>query len=226
MTNGPLQPLRRGAFILLEGCDRSGKSTQAAKLVRQLKARGCRVEHMRFPDRTTPIGKMIDAYLKSTQELDDHAGNDEKIFVKVKVPSSFTSRFSVRLKLVCSASGTSIVVERYAYSGIAFSAAKGLDFSWCKSSDVGLLAPDITLFLDLPICEAGKRAGFGDERYEKEDFQRNVRSQFLDMKHDDMKIIDARKTIDEIHRELVAIAIETIKKCATLPLKDLWKSDD
>jgi len=29
-------------------------------------------------------------------------------------------------------SGTSLVVDRYSYSGVAFSSAKGLDFEWCK----------------------------------------------------------------------------------------------
>lgn len=29
-------------------------------------------------------------------------------------------------------SGTTLIVDRYSYSGVAFSAAKGLDFQWCK----------------------------------------------------------------------------------------------
>lgn len=29
-------------------------------------------------------------------------------------------------------SGTTLVVDRYSYSGVAFSAAKGLDVEWCK----------------------------------------------------------------------------------------------
>ena len=28
--------------------------------------------------------------------------------------------------------GTTLVVDRYSYSGVAFSAAKGLDIGWCK----------------------------------------------------------------------------------------------
>ena len=48
----------RGAFIVLEGVDRCGKSTQARRLVDALDA-----EFMCFPDRTTAIGQMINAYL-------------------------------------------------------------------------------------------------------------------------------------------------------------------
>lgn len=29
-------------------------------------------------------------------------------------------------------SGTSLIIDRYSYSGVAFSAAKGLDVEWCK----------------------------------------------------------------------------------------------
>lgn len=32
--------------------------------------------------------------------------------------------------------GTTLIVDRYSYSGVAFSAAKGLDIEWCKVSRV------------------------------------------------------------------------------------------
>jgi dTMP kinase len=44
----------RGCFIVFEGVDRCGKTTQSAKLVELLNA-----VPMRFPDRTTSIGTMI-----------------------------------------------------------------------------------------------------------------------------------------------------------------------
>jgi dTMP kinase len=63
----------RGAFILFEGVDRTGKTTQSLRLVEYLRSQSIPVRHMRFPDRTSPIGKMIDGYLKQQQQLDDHA---------------------------------------------------------------------------------------------------------------------------------------------------------
>lgn len=39
----------RGAFIVLEGLDRSGKSTQVGLLEKRLKAEGRNVRVMRFP---------------------------------------------------------------------------------------------------------------------------------------------------------------------------------
>ena len=77
---------RRGLFIVVEGLDRAGKSTQVERLVSRLQSDGAQpsssspqdgqaqaAKVYKFPDRTTPIGKMIDAYLRSESEIDDHA---------------------------------------------------------------------------------------------------------------------------------------------------------
>lgn len=35
--------------------------------------------------------------------------------------------------------GTTLIVDRYSYSGVAFSAAKGLDVEWCKVNGPSLV---------------------------------------------------------------------------------------
>ncbi|KAK8041452.1 thymidylate kinase-domain-containing protein [Apiospora phragmitis] len=62
----------RGAFIVFEGMDRAGKTTQAKLLQQRCIEEGRDVKFMRFPDRTTPIGQMIDAYLRGQTEIEDH----------------------------------------------------------------------------------------------------------------------------------------------------------
>ncbi|WZZ59122.1 LOW QUALITY PROTEIN: hypothetical protein YC2023_059229 [Brassica napus] len=57
----------RGAFIVVEGLDRSGKSTQCAKLRSFLESSGHLTELWRFPDRETSVGQMISAL-----SLNDH----------------------------------------------------------------------------------------------------------------------------------------------------------
>ncbi len=42
----------------------------------------------------------------------------------------------------------------------------------CAAPDKGLIAPDVVLYLDLSIEESMKRGEFGNERYEKQEFQR------------------------------------------------------
>ena len=41
--------------------------------------------------------------------------------------------------------GVNVIIDRYAYSGVAFTASKGLDIEWCKNPDRGLPKPDIVL---------------------------------------------------------------------------------
>lgn len=62
----------RGALIVLEGLDRSGKSSQCSRLVSYLEGQGLPSELWRFPDRTTSVGQMISAYLTNASQLDDH----------------------------------------------------------------------------------------------------------------------------------------------------------
>ena len=68
------------------------------------------------------------------------------------------------------ASGTNVICDRYAYSGVAFTSAKKeedrssmsggeLSLGWCIGPDVGLPAPDAVIFLDLDQDEAEKRGG-------------------------------------------------------------------
>eukprot|EP00918_Siedleckia_nematoides_P066121 GHVU01143794.1.p1 GENE.GHVU01143794.1~~GHVU01143794.1.p1 ORF type:complete len:199 (+),score=34.45 GHVU01143794.1:824-1420(+) len=54
---------KRGLFIVFEGLDRSGKSTQCGRLVDYFKSRGEAAQLLRYPDRATPFGQIIDEYL-------------------------------------------------------------------------------------------------------------------------------------------------------------------
>lgn len=76
-------------------------------------------------------------------------------------------------------SGTHVIVDRYAFSGVAFSAAKSeMDIEWCKNPEKGLPKPDLICFLDVSPEEAETRGGYGDEVYEKKEFQVKVRKNY------------------------------------------------
>ncbi|KAI0039623.1 thymidylate kinase [Auriscalpium vulgare] len=164
--------MTRGAFIVIEGLDRSGKSTQAAALLARLHAEGIPAALHKFPDRTTPIGQMIDAYLRSEAELDDRA-----------VHLLFSAnRWELAAQLNATlAAGTTVLCDRYAFSGAVFSTSKGLPAAWCRAPDAGLPAPDLTLFLDIAPEHARARGGYGAERYENEAMQARVRELFARM---------------------------------------------
>lgn len=65
--------MKRGVFVLFEGVDRCGKTTQSAMLAKSLSEKHGRTELIRFPDRSTTIGNLIDSYLKSASNLNDQS---------------------------------------------------------------------------------------------------------------------------------------------------------
>jgi len=206
--------LKRGALIVFEGCDRCGKTTQCTKLIERLLAEGKKVELLKFPDRSTTIGQMIDNYLKQSVELDDHTIH---LLFSANRWESFQKMKSLLL------SGSTLVVDRYAYSGIAFTAAKGLDMEWCKQPDIGLIKPDQVIYMTVSGDSAAKRGQFGEERYEKLDFQKKVKNVFHQLEDSDYwQVVDGNGTIDEVHDEVYRIATKAIDRSTEEPLEKLW----
>lgn len=101
--------------------------------------------------------------------------------------------------------GHTIVVDRYAFSGAVYSAAKDnphLSLEWCWNPDIGLPRPDLVLFLDISSENAAKRGGYGEERYEKQDMQVKVRTLFkrlfARLPNLSVKVIDAGLPMQEV----------------------------
>ncbi|GAA5894493.1 hypothetical protein JCM5296_005112 [Sporobolomyces johnsonii] len=192
-------PKKRGAFIVFEGLDRSGKSTQVARLVEGLNARGVKAVRAGFPDRTLTTGKMIDSYLSQKADLDDRA-------IHLLFSANRWERANQILEDLNN--GVTVVCDRYAFSGIAFSVIKGISWTWCQSPDIGLPAPDLVLFLAIPPAAAASRGGFGQERYETSDVQRAVKDAFEQlgrtMDAGVWSVVDADRTVDEVAADVRA----------------------
>ena len=74
---------------------------------------------MCFPNRETATGTLIDLYLRKQIELPD-----ETVHLLFSA-----NRWEASRGIVADlAAGTHLVCDRYAFSGVAYSAAKGLDF--------------------------------------------------------------------------------------------------
>ena len=195
---------KRGILIVLEGLDRSGKSTQCERLVANLHGKGQTVEHIRFPNRTTPIGQMINSYLSGQSQQEDHA---------IHLLFSANRWESAREIEAHINSGTTVVIDRYYYSGCVYSASKQdptMDLEWCRHPEVGLPRPDICIFLDLSSEEAAKRGGFGNERYEKEELQSRVRGLYQEMRRhqdedEDIVLIGAGRSVEVVEREILKV---------------------
>uniref|UniRef100_UPI00398E907D thymidylate kinase-like n=1 Tax=Pristiophorus japonicus TaxID=55135 RepID=UPI00398E907D len=106
---------KRGALIVLEGVDRAGKRTQCRWLKEALTKQGRAAEVLRFPDRVTEIGQLISSYLEKKSNLNDHT-----------VHLLFAANRWEQVPLIKEKlqQGVTLIVDRYAFSGVAFTSAK------------------------------------------------------------------------------------------------------
>ncbi|KAF5876200.1 uncharacterized protein Bfra_002602 [Botrytis fragariae] len=219
----PANPISRGSFILIEGLDRAGKTTQVKKLCDRLYASGRNVKLMRFPDRTTSIGQQINSYLQSSTALSDQS-------IHLLFSANRWEKAQEIRDLI--AQGYTIVCDRYYYSGMIYTSSKysidspsHLSLEWCKNPEIGLPMPDRVIFLDLEPEEAEKRGGYGDEKYETREMQKRVRNGFLTLQDSTlpgfeherriMKAIDAGDGLDEVAEKIwdaVKGLVEQIEK--------------
>ncbi|GAV28126.1 hypothetical protein PMKS-001594 [Pichia membranifaciens] len=186
----------RGALIAIEGLDRTGKTTQTERLLVKLKELNIKHKLVKFPKRDTQIGNLINTYLtEKSFQLSDQAAhllfsaNRWEIIDEIKKELQ---------------GGTVVILDRYVYSGVAYSAAKGLDFQWCLNPDVGLPKPDLTVFLQFKQSENASRTGFGDERYEVAEFQEKVKLLFENFSTNSewSPLYVDGLTIDQVHEEI------------------------
>ncbi|CAH1645698.1 unnamed protein product [Spodoptera littoralis] len=205
--------MKRGALIVIEGVDRTGKSTQAKTLVENLKKKNIQAEYTNFPARDTEVGKIINNYLQLKNELSDEV-----------IHLLFSANRWERAKNIIKTleAGVTVIVDRYCYSGVAFSAAKGLDLNWCKHPDVGLPKPDKVFFLTMPIDSIKQRNGFGNERYEVLNFQQKVSEIYTKLKEDNWHIVDASRSIDTIQEEMLQQTLNDVDLASNKKIEKLW----
>ncbi|CAH0701392.1 unnamed protein product [Spodoptera exigua] len=205
--------MKRGALIIIEGVDRTGKSTQARMLVENLKKKNIQAEYTNFPARDTEVGKIINNYLQLKNELSDEV-----------VHLLFSANRWERAKSIIKTleAGITVIVDRYCYSGVAFSAAKGLDLNWCKSPDIGLPKPDKVFFLTMPVDSIKQRNGFGNERYEVLSFQQKVSEIYSKLKEDNWEIVDASRPIDTIQEDMLEQTLNIVNLASDKNIEKLW----
>lgn len=129
--------------------------------------------------------------------------------------------------------GTTVVIDRYYYSGCVYSAAKdnpSLGLQWARHPDVGLPRPDVCIFLNISAEVAAKRGGYGSERYESTKMQGRVRELFGELQRspekDDFVNIDAGKSMaevaDDVLDAVLAVANRVDSVDAPLRFVESW----
>lgn len=101
------------------------------------------------------MGQVINSYLTNSKDLPD------EVIHLIFAANRWEHMNQIREQLLA---GTTVIVDRYSYSGVAYSAAKGLDFDWCYAPEKGLLKPDAVFYLKTSADSLTNRGQYGEER--------------------------------------------------------------
>jgi dTMP kinase len=197
--------LTAGRFVVLEGGDGSGKSTQARRLAESLRGRGLTVLET-FEPGAGAVGAVIrDLVLHGPEAL---APTTEALLMAADRAQHVVTDIQPAL-----ARGEWVVCDRYVPSSLVYQGVvRGLGVELVgRLSDVatGGLTPDLVVVLDVSDAVAHARLGDGDEpdRLEREGttFHSEVRRAYRDLATaHGWVVVDGGGEIDDVVRRVEA----------------------
>lgn len=204
---------RTPKFIVFEGIDGAGKTTQISLLCRALEARGISCVTTLEPT-DLPSGKLLRRALsgetpKTALEMAEMFVTDRKIH-----NTHPTEGINVTLE-----KGISVISDRYYYSSLAYQgAALGYDtVAKLNLEDPEIRTPDLCIFLDLTpeqsLARIGKR-GEKTDIYENLEYLTRTRAMFFDvferlrLRGEKIAVINASGSVEEIAEKVIAAVLE------------------
>ena len=193
----------RGRFVVLEGVEGAGKSTQARMLGEWLESCGIRFTLTREPG-GTEVGEAIRNVVQNRPELLIPPETELLLYLAAR------TAFVKELALPVLERGELLIADRFSLSTYAYQGyGRGLDLDEVRRMDrfaSGGLAPDIYLVLDLPVEEGRARqkaAGKREDRLESsgEGFLKAVGRGYRELAAADetVRLVDALGTPLEVH---------------------------
>ena len=186
----------RGVFVVLEGGDGCGKSTQARLLVSRLRDLGREVVATREPG-ATEAGAAIRSLVLGGGDLDPRA---EALLIAADRAEHVAGVVRPALDR-----GAVVVSDRYIPSSLAYQGvARGLGVeAIARLSEwaTGGLAPDLVIVLDVPAGEAAERRAGPQDRMEREpdSFRVAVNHAYRDLTaRFGWTLVDGRESVENV----------------------------
>jgi dTMP kinase len=196
---------KRGVFICIEGIDASGKTTQARRLVRNLKLRSFDAVYTTEPSRGK-VGEFVRRYVLDRKRRLPIAV-EALLFAADRVDHVETRIKSWLEK------GKIVVCDRYIYSTLAYQGAAGLSSNWIEQLNRFALVPDVALFLDVPPEIVLKRLNQRRSVMETWKNQRKVREMYMKMvENKRLILIDGNKPISDVAQAVLTIVLDFLKR--------------
>lgn len=208
--------MKKGLFIVIEGIDGAGKTTQAELLRAHLEAKGRRVVRTAEPT-AFPSGVELRAALGG--KIKKTECEMACMFVLDRIAHNTHPTEGIEALL---SEGYDIICDRYYYSTLAYQ-GQSTDYEWVKAMNLScpeIRKPDICIYLDLTpkqSLERITRDRDSVEIYENEETLLKVRNAFFKVFEDigeseNIAVIDAYRTVDEIFLDIRSKIDATIDK--------------
>ena len=193
--------MKKGLFIVFEGPDGSGQSTQSDLLAKWFRKRGKRVLVTKEPTNSL-IGGIIRVILKKEWKVD--MKTHQLLFTADRAHHLNTEIMPLLEGSI------NVISDRYILSTLAFGSLEE-DLAWLKLINSKFPEPDLTFILNVPgkVCaERIAKSRFGFEVFESIEKLELVRKNYLKLKdfHKNTYVIKGdEKGKEEINKEIISI---------------------
>jgi dTMP kinase len=194
---------KRGAFIVIEGLDGSGKTTQAKMLAAKLR------QSHRALFTAEPSEGRIGAFIRNGCLYESkrlHPEVEALLFAADRIEHVETE-IKPALK-----DGHLVISDRYVYSSLAYQGSTGLSLTWIKTLNKHALKPDFAVFIDISPETVLKRLERRKSVMENLETQRRVREIYLKfVKKGELVAIDGDKPESNVFEALVTTVSQFLK---------------
>lgn len=204
-----------GRFIVFEGIDGAGKTTQIQLLKETLEAAGRHIFCTAEPT-DSPTGRMLREALGGRDRRT--ACEMAALFTLDRIYHNVDPRSGIRRMLE---EGVDVICDRYYYSSLAYQGSQ-TDPAWVQAMNLDcpeITRPDLCIFLDLTpevSLERIRRGRETQEIYENRETLQRVRDCFYEVfsrleKTDRIVVVNAARPVEEIAADIASLVKETLE---------------
>lgn len=218
-----------GTFVVLEGIDGAGTSTQAELLRAHFASRGLPAIVTREPT-GGPVGSLIRLALTHRMVVPGVSGVHAPNWKTMALLFAADRLDHLESEIVPNLlDGVSVVSDRYDLSSLAYQSATSDDtdqaeaIGWLRSLNRHARRPDLTIVLDIPPAVAEqrrRRRGGAVELYEHEPLQAKIAEAYLNASSlvpgDYVYHVDGNRPVDEVAADLAA-AVDAFRRHGRVP---------
>ena len=204
-----------GLFVVFEGIDGTGKSTQLHLLAEKLQQLGYAVVSTREPT-DGPFGQKIRelfvdrGVVSQDEELELFIADRDQHVQEVIAPAL--------------ADGCVVVCDRYYLSTVAYQGANGMDPDSIMRKNKDFPVPDLAIILEIEpakgILRIQNQRNENPNTFEEESNLRKVAAIFASMQHHYIKRISASGSIENVHQQVLKAVEKTLAYKTIQTVKD------